>query len=422
METPEKTNKTPTKLPKRPRKRRYAKHETIAEKSLPYFDQTTERLENGVSKVYYGCQLCGKEICGNNLTNLGSHLLNKHRDVYVQHIGSVKESIHIKRLKLLQNCVSIVGLDGRPFAALSDHGFQEIISNKISKIQKAGLSIDLKSSNQPDVHAHMHSISQKMRDAIKIEVKNRPISILLDIGTRQRRSFLGISIQFIAGSDVQIRSIGVIELTKRHTAANLAEYVKECLSKFDIKKRQIISITTDNGPNVLKLVRDLRDFLNDDLINRPKVAVELNFSSTSDADIDKDIATILSFPDITNDEALDLIFDEDELEADSLPNHETLLNAVVDELMTDDDLGEIFNMNGVNCAAHTVQLAIKDALAALPESIRNVISISRRIAKILNLKTTQYDLAAANIPCKIPHLEVETRWGSMYTMVSTKTK
>lgn len=46
METPEKTNKTPTKLPKRPRKRRYAKHETIAEKSLPYFDQTTERLEN----------------------------------------------------------------------------------------------------------------------------------------------------------------------------------------------------------------------------------------------------------------------------------------------------------------------------------------------------------------------------------------
>lgn len=169
-------------------------------------------------------------------------------------------------------------------------------------------------------------------------------------------------------------------------------------------------------------MRDLRDFLNDDLINRPKVAVELNFSSTSDADIDKDIATILSFPDITNDEALDLIFDEDELDADSLPNHETLLNAVVDELMTDDDLGEIFNMTGVNCAAHTVQLAIKDALAALPESIRNVISISRRIAKILNLKTTQYDLAAANIPCKIPHLEVETRWGSMYTMVSTKTK
>lgn len=374
METPENRIKTPTKVPGRPRKR---KRETLGEKSLAFYSELIQREEDGVIKNYYVCKLCGKERCGTNSTNLSSHLFNKHRDIYVQYIGLVKESIHVKRLKLLQNCFSIVALDARPFTTLNGYGFQQIILKSLVKIHKAGLSLDLKSSNQPDAHAHMHQIAQKVQDTIKNEVKNRPLSILLDIGTRQKRSFLGISVQFITNSAVQIRSIGVIELTKRHTAINLTEFVKACLKKYDIKKRQVISITTDNGPNVLKLVRDLRDFLNDELASRTQVSVELfSDNSTSDADVDRDIATVLSLPEITNDEALDLIFDEDELDADSLPEHETLLNVVVDELMTDDYFGNTFNMTGVNCAAYTVQLAIKDALAALPESVRNVISIS----------------------------------------------
>lgn len=102
METPEKRIKTPTKVPARPRKRR---RETLGEKSLAFFNELIQREDDGVIKNYYVCKLCGKERCGTNSTNLSSHLFSKHRDVYVQHIGTVKESTHVKRLKLLQNCV-----------------------------------------------------------------------------------------------------------------------------------------------------------------------------------------------------------------------------------------------------------------------------------------------------------------------------
>lgn len=423
METPKKINSASTKPPRRPRKR---KRETLGEKSLEFYNKLIQREEDGVLKDYYACKLCGKERCGTNPANLATHLLNKHRDIYERHIGSVKESIPVKRLKLLHNCVSIIALGGRPFTALSDFGFQAIISKQINKIQKAGLSLDLKSSNQPDVHHQMHQTAQKVRDTIKNEVENRPLSILLDIGTRQKRSILGISVQFIVDSAVHIRSIGMIEITKRHTAKNLAEFVKDCLKKYEIKKRQIMSITTDNGRNVLKLVRDLRNFLNDELLNRPNVAVELNFGSSQsndnhqpDANIDRDIATVLTLPEITDEEALDLIFGEDEIDPD-YPEHEALISVCVDELMHDNDFENVFNITGVNCAAHTVQLAIQDALNCLTESTRNVISLSRRVAKILRLKSTRCDLASANIQSKMPHLDVNTRWGSMYTMVSMR--
>lgn len=426
MSTPEKRLKTPVKLSGTPRKRKQSKQETISDKSFQFFHDKIQREEDGVLKDYYECRRCGKQICGSNPSNLASHLYYKHRDVYQNHIGKLKESIPVKRLKLLQNCVSIVALNGRPFTALTDVGFQNIVSSKLDKFHVAGHPLDLKSSSQPEVHQHLHQTAVKVRECIKKEVKNRPLSILLDIGTRQKRSMLGISVQFIKNSAVQVRSIGMIELTNRHTAANLAMVVKDCLKEYEIQKHQIISITADNGANVLKMVKDLRLILADELANRPTVSAQLDFGTSSvddiysEEDTDNDIAAVLNRGEINDDDvAIGLILsEEDEIDPILLREQQNLLCATVGDLMNENDIDNLFDVTGVNCAAHTLQLAIKDGLAALPESVRNVISLCRRTAKILRLKTTKYDLNSAGITYNVPHMEVPTRWGSMYRMVS----
>lgn len=420
MQTPEKVLKTSIQPPKTPRKRKRAKQETIGDKSLPFYEEKIQRDENGILKDYYKCRQCGKELCGTTQSNLSSHLYTHHRDIYQNHIDKLKESVQVKRLKLLQNCVSIVALGGRPFTFLTNVGFQNIVSSKLNKFHDAGIPLDIKSPHQPDVHNHLHETAEKVRATIKKSIKNRPLSILLDIGTRQNRSMLGISVHFIAKSAVHVYSIGMIELTERHTAENLAEVVKRCLKEYGIQKRQIISITTDNGANVLKMVKDLENLLSNELMTISNVSTELNFADIdNEADIDSEIEAIINRGEVNDDdEAIDLILnEEDEIDPIQLRKYQNLLCDTVNGLMSENNIDSMFDTNGVSCAAHTLQLGIKDALAALPECVQNVISLCRRVTKILRLKTTRYDLKSAGITFKIPHLEVETRWGSMYIMV-----
>lgn len=425
--------KTPKKSPQKRKlqtpgssRKKKSKVETIGEKSLQFFNnkEPVKRMENGVLKDYYECKECKKQICGTTLSNLGSHLYTSHPEIYRKHIGKVKESIPIQRLRLLQNCVSIIALGGRPITFLSDIGFQNIIAGKLKKFQAAGCSLDLKSSHQPEVHRHLSETAQKVREAIKKEVKNRPVSILLDVGNRHDRAMLGISVQFIVNSRVNVRSIGVIELTQRHTAANLAEVVKRCLKEYGITKRQIISITSDNGANVLKMIKDLQEILSNDLVNKPTVVTRLNFddSSANDESIDNEIAIVLNRGEVNDDEeALELIVGEaNEIDPDLLRRQQNLLCDTVNDLMTENDIDNQFEVAGINCSAHTLQLAIHDALNALPDNVKRVLSLCRRVVKILRLKATTYELKSADIAYNIPHLEVPTRWGSLFKMVCKK--
>lgn len=428
MQTPEKLLKTlNSKIPAKPRKRKCPKQATVGDKSLSFFDLACKEDEEngeesgGILKFYYDCKLCGKRINGKNLCNLGSHLFTTHREIYVEHIGDVEESIPVERLRLLQNCVSMVALNGRPFTALTDFGFQEILKKQLNKFEKARHPLDLKSSSQPTVHKHLHETATLVRSEIKKIIKNRPLSVLLDIGTRLKRSILGVSVQLVNGSNVQTYSIGMIELNDQHTAINLAKIIRELFQEYGIQKRQVISITTDNGRNVLKMIKDLKEILSNDLINQKSssVSVELFPDGCSEGSADDDIILVLSRPEITDDsEAIDLIFNG--IDLDILPEDETLLQATVAELITEHEIDDIFNMSGINCVVHTLQLAVKYALNMLPEEFQRIISLCRRIAKILNTKRAKYDLNSAGITFKIPRLETETRWGSMFGMVSTQ--
>lgn len=132
-----------------------------------------------------------------------------------------------------------------------------------------------------------------------------------------------------------------------------------------------------------------------------------------DAETDAEIEVFLTNAEITDEEAIERVF----AEVEAMPvGNETLLNIMSDEMNT---IGAnfLFNITGINCAVHTLQLAIQDSMKKLKKNHKNVILLCREIGKILRLQSTVIKMETLRIEYKRPRLENKTRWGSMYLMV-----
>lgn len=91
---------------------------------------------------------CGKLIDGKNIANLVSHIKHTHILIYAEKLNPVAvdaKSLDLKRLELIQACVEIVTVNGRPFNCLTDSGFQNLISDKLHELEDNGkaFKIDL---------------------------------------------------------------------------------------------------------------------------------------------------------------------------------------------------------------------------------------------------------------------------------------
>lgn len=405
---------TPSKhLQNTPKKRK--RFESITDKSLKYFKSVSEedaKELNDVTKTHR-CVICGKHYNGTKEWNLTSHLQTSHPSVYYE-ISTKKEPPEVKRLQFLQNCVEIISVNGRPFSYLRDSGFQAIAEDTLMDLKSAGCAINLTDHNLTQVKEHLEKTSQRVQKKIANETENRPLSLMVDIATRHRRSICGFSVQYVLNGQLKIRSIGMIELLDKHTGKYIAHMIMKRLNEFGICLKQIITITTDNGSNVLKMVRDINDHLKAS-IEKPQ---HVNLIDTGIAngnenqDADDLIEKLLcDEPEISEEEAYEQLFEEVEYNKD----FSTLLNVLSEELSS--PIIDIWDITGVNCVEHTLQLGIKDALARLSKEFKNVIMLCRRICIFLRLKSTSNAMNAVGVEYILPHLENETRWGSMYLMV-----
>ena len=119
----------------------------------------------------------------------------------------------------------------------------------------------------------------------------------------------------------RIFTLGVIELMDKHTAINISEKIEKILEAFEIKKEQIYTITSDNGRNMVKTVEVLNEAQDPEFLNE---------------DID------------------------------------------AGHLLSDVTINNIFS---IKCAAHSLQLAIKDFLKQ--DESNSLIQKARTLAKVL---------------------------------------
>lgn len=174
----------------------------------------------GKDIILYKCKICSQSKNGNNPANLVSHLRLVHEDMYLTKVKKKVENgdikMQAKRLKLLQDCVTITTVNKQPFSDLLNTGFQSIINKKLLKLEAAGYGINLKCKNLMPVKNHIHETAVKIREKIAVQIKDRLFSLSADIVTKNNRSILGIFIQYILDGKLQNRCMGMKELHSRH--------------------------------------------------------------------------------------------------------------------------------------------------------------------------------------------------------------
>lgn len=211
--------------------------------------------------------------------------------------------------------------------------------------------------------------------------KTKILSLMIDIATRYNRAVLGISICYMDEGKIVIRSIGMTPLHFSHMAENIFNMIKQKLLEYEISLDQVISATSDNGKNIVKAVTKLDDnyqqYLANDLID--------------------------------NDEYIDPeIFDE------------TYYDNILDQVRSSFNGVAYTNMiHGISCGAHCLHLVVTHAITRT-EEINLLVSKCRRLVKKLRTPTMRAVIGGAGNNMAI--IDVETRWNSIFSMVSSFAK
>lgn len=162
------------------------------------------------------CVECGKKLSGANKNNLKRHYklvhnkeieLGKKRgnsdedlpDSFKKPKKSIK--INMDRNQFLKCCVGLVSVKNMPFRAFDDEEFLKPILSPYEETFQLNL-------NSRNIVKVLESASLKIQEKIKNTVKNKMISLKIDIASRMERHILGINIQYIENSKICINTIG----------------------------------------------------------------------------------------------------------------------------------------------------------------------------------------------------------------------
>ncbi|XP_076284711.1 uncharacterized protein LOC143211135 [Lasioglossum baleicum] len=284
------------------------------------------------------------------------------------------------REKLLDNCVNLVTVHGRPFSLINDTAFQDIIK-MIPSISRSPIS-------SQEVRNAVKIKANLFRDMLNKKLNGKLLSLKIDTATCMDRSFLGINVQYLDGVKIVLNTLAVKEIYNSHTAVNIQRILKDVLLAYGISVKQIYSITTDNGSNMIKLVRlvenDQEDFECYD--------IEDNSDSENSNSLSMD-----ELRGTRNNEEFQLSLSDDE---DTISNER-------------DETIEKYRARSVRCAAHTLQLAVTDVLK--DSDIAAIITNARRVCK--KLRTPVFKSLLKALQKKKPIIDCPTRWHSTLDML-----
>lgn len=384
-------------------------------RTLKLFVLKSRKQTKDGEQLIYECTLCKKCFVGTKQSNLVAHIKSMHKGVYDTQINIEGKNFAAKRLQLLQLCVEKVTVNKEPFRNILKSAFQKLIAKKVNKLNVTGHGLNLSDKNLPAVKNHLKATASQIRNRITSEVRDRMISVMVDIASKHSRSVLGISIQYIKDGSHVIRTIGLIELTEKHTADYIAELIYSCLLSYQVDINQIVSLTTDNAANMGATVKRLIEIFeeSEDDVNSSETEDFIPDNSDvihiSDESYEEELHKVLHEADAADTELLDdLIDDSDE--------HVELLNSLVCNFKRKYSTTLIY-VNGVSCAAHTTQLAVKEAINSLNTGGKDFLKLCRAVGKFIRLPNNKCIIVCQGLKYKWVRPDVTTRWSSTYLMV-----
>lgn len=384
-----------------------------------YFLPLSPKVVNGKIVQYFKCTVenCSKICNGSQQTNLAKHIEQTHKTFYDAHIiGSAVDPIEfaIKRLECIQNCAEIISINGRAFKSLSDSGFKKLIGKKLSKLRRTGYGKGLRGPEYPAVKQHIKYQARRVKEEIREEIKGKFIALMIDTATRNNKTFIGLSLQYIIDGRLVIRCIGMSELTGDHSSMNIKNIIMHHLNDFGINITQVISITTDNAANMIKLMKRL-NVLPDEVESDTEEDTD---SDDDDENHESELADEEEADEIVSDSDCEFTdwmeYDDGQAELDELLDDNREYIDLVEKCVSELALATMI-ISGIRCAAHSLQLAVNDALKS--SCCGTFIKEIREICKFLRKGTSIRLLKKHKIYVCLPRMDCKTRWSSLYRMV-----
>jgi hypothetical protein len=221
------------------------------------FFQKVKR-DNIVTSIY--CQICKAEYGAlTSTTSLRRHLINIHGSIYKQTNQSRRQiSLYSpsKQSHITAKLAQWVAVNLQPFNMVEQREFQEFVYT---------LDPRYVVPCRQTIKEKADSLFIKRRENVMLNIGNfsAKIALTTDIwsSSYNSTSFLGITMHYI-NDDWEIKKclLDFIPIEGSHTGILISTKLIEIFSEFDISDR-IISLTTDNGSNMLACGRELADQL-----------------------------------------------------------------------------------------------------------------------------------------------------------------
>ncbi|XP_065081462.1 uncharacterized protein LOC135704027 [Ochlerotatus camptorhynchus] len=250
--------------------------------------------------------------------------------------------------------------------------------------------------------------AQIMRSIIQKELKQRIICLKIDSASRKGRSVFGINLQYIdENGNVCIRHLAVREMIERQTKENLRKVLEEELQLIAVSLEQLLTVTHDNGANMLAAVRCLRALLK---FCEESEDVPLSTVFRKDDSLQHyiDDGSASEAEDSDKEELVEDSGEADEPISDDFSNGQG--DAEFDLQDEPDDI-DVDLLESIRCGAHTAQLAVWDVIKPYK---RRLNAINKSCIRMRHKQFQQFfRLHKVPLPPKVN----ETRWNVWYILL-----
>ncbi|XP_065211447.1 uncharacterized protein LOC135839379 [Planococcus citri] len=388
---------------------------------------------NGSTQSESECRVCGLRMKGNHASNMERHIRRSHPGIYEKYleiksqtfnpenknhnkelsdklceqyltqfsfndIAKEKPTSEIKRPRLsptgflkkesiIDACVELVTVNGRPFSLMNDSGFKMLIDPLINRICPS-LVID-----ENSIEKYVFERANKIKSGLINNLRNKMIALKLDCVTHCNRSFLAIHAQIYVRIEFKFYTLSILEINAKMESAELSAAIWNELNTFEISRSQIYSVTIDGG-----------SYFNE-LSGSKSVSVDSSPSPCTSKNGDNSIEMQIEQNKVRNADNLEpevqvvTVFNEFYEEDNDL---DTYTNDIILEklhLNTDEHDEDDFDSIDMKCISKMLQSAITSAFKNGSEIVSVVKEVHEIVKKLhSSTKSSKKKLSKYNLP------------------------
>lgn len=157
---------------------------------------------------------------------------------------SKKYSFETSSSYVIDCCVEMCTVNGRPLCIFEDSGFRKLAELIFDPM---GITI-----NRLNIKTHISAKAAQVRARLSELVGDSIYFLKADSASRHGRSVFGLNIQFYYKYKLRVFTLAMKEIKVKSTANNLKDLVLDTLKRYNLNLRNCKGFTRDNGANYVK--------------------------------------------------------------------------------------------------------------------------------------------------------------------------